>query len=47
MQRQGKTQVTPADWDARPVKVLTADNFEEVAISEAHMTFVEWCLSRC
>ena len=43
LQRQGKTQVTPADWDAKPVKVLTGDNFEEVVSSLTHDTFIEFC----
>ena len=43
-QRDLKTQATPADWDAEPVKVLTGANFDAVARNPDKHVFVEFCL---
>jgi protein disulfide-isomerase A1 len=37
------SQETPADWDALPVKVLTGNNFNEVAKNSAKHVLVEFC----
>ena len=35
----------PADWDAHAVKVLTGENFAQVALDANKHAFVEFCLS--
>jgi len=41
------SEKTPADWDAKPVKVLTGENFADVVLNPAKAVLVEfyapWC----
>jgi len=41
-----KTQPLPADWNAAPVKILTATNFQEVALDTSKHVFVKFCKHR-
>ena len=47
IQKSIKSAELPADWDAKPVKVLVSTNFEEVAMDKTKDVFVEfyapWC----
>eukprot|EP00092_Neocalanus_flemingeri_P004114 GFUD01004426.1.p1 GENE.GFUD01004426.1~~GFUD01004426.1.p1 ORF type:complete len:519 (+),score=155.88 GFUD01004426.1:230-1786(+) len=47
IQKSIKSAELPADWDAKPVKVLVTTNFEEVALDKTKDAFVEfyapWC----
>lgn len=33
----------PADWDAKPVKILVGKNFKEVVFDEGKAVLVEFC----
>ena len=33
----------PADWDAKPVKILVGKNFKEVAFDEGKAVLIEFC----
>ena len=37
------SEETPADWDSKPVKVLTGGNFQTVALDPTKNVFVEFC----
>jgi len=38
-----KSEQVPADWNARPVKILVGANFEEVAMDKSKHVFVKLC----
>ncbi len=40
------TEEVPADWDAKPVKVLVGKNFDEVVNDKTKAALVEFCKFR-
>ena len=44
LQKNQKFQATPSDWDAHPVKVMTAHNYPHVALKPGKHVFVLFCL---
>jgi len=47
LKRHLNSEATPSDWDSKPVKVLTGENFNAVALNPDKHVFVEfyapWC----
>ena len=43
MQPHLMSEPLPADWDAKPVKVLVGENFRKVAMDKSKDVIVEFC----
>ena len=46
LQKHLKTQALPADWDSKPVKVLTTENYEKITTDPELFVLVFFCLCR-